>query len=281
MFDSVLKNPAAARDPFASQELADYQRQLYQSRAINENLEKENQELLQFKRQKEKLEGELLHAVSELDQLRKVKEKAEKLCSLYKRDNKILGDQVSSLQEKVRQQNPLQDDENKQEEIDTLRRQVTKLVDENKVLKASLDELLKKKDSIRIERKQYQEERLKWDQEITKLLLEKANLASELRELQSQHLALSKEDPFQIQYRFSKVSHGKEQNKDSGISGEAMRRKLSDPFHSLRQNYPSSGYCMQSLEEHQPLLQTQSIDEVIIIICNHTYLQHLVPLSIN
>ena len=263
MFDSVLKNTAAARDPFASQEPADYQRQLYQSRAINEKLEKENQELLQFKRQKEKLEGELQRALFELDQLRMDKKKTEILCSTYKRDNEILGGRVGSLQEKVRQQDPLQDDENKQEEIDTLRRQVTKLVDDNKALKASLDELLKKKDSIKIERKQYQEERLKWDQEITKLLLEKANLASELRELQSQHLALSKEDPFHIQYRFSKISHGKEQNKDSGISGEASRSH----YHSSRQCYSSSpGHHLQSSEEYQPLQRTQSIDEVTMLL---------------
>ena len=283
MFDSVLNNPAAARDPFASQEPADYQRQLYQNKAIIGKLEKENQELLQFKRQKEKLEGELQRAFSELDQLRKDKEKTEKLCSTYKKDNEILRGQFGSLQEKVRQQDPLQDDENKQEEIDTLRRQVTKLVDDNKALKASLDELLKKKDddkkmstAIKSERKQYQEERLKWDQERTKLLLVKANLEGELRELQSQRLASSKEDPVQIQHRPTKVSwsdqssrggyrdQGIEQNKDTDTSGEASRRSH---YHSSRQRYSSSpGHRMQSSEEHQPLQRTQSIDEVTMLL---------------
>ena len=276
MHQSVLNNPAAARDPITSQETADYQRQLYQSRAINEKLEKENQDLLQFKRQKDKLESELQRALFELDQLRKDKEKAENLCSTYKRDNEILGGRVGSLQEKIRQQDPLQDDENKQEEIDTLRRQVTKLVDNNKALRSSLDELLKKKDddikmstAIKSERKQYEEERLKWDQERTKLLLEKANLEGELRELQSQHLATSKEDPVPIQHRTTKVSwsdqsdrggykyRGMEQNQDTGTSGETRRKSQ---YHSSRQRYSSSS------EEHQPLQRTQSIDEVVFLL---------------
>ena len=232
MHESVLKNPAAARDPITSQETADYQRQLYQSRAINEKLEKENQELLQFKRQKDKLEGELQHALLELDQLRKDKERAEKLCSTYKRDNEILGGRVGSLQD-----------------------------DEKKMSKA-----------VKSERKQYEEERLKWGQEKTKLLLEKANLERELRELQSQHLATSKEDPVPIQHCTTKVSwsdqfdrggyryRGMEQNQDTGTSGETQRKSQ---YHSSRQHYSSSsGYYT---EEHQSLQQTQSIDEVVIL----------------
>ena len=270
-------------DPIRSQEPADYKRQIYQCRAIIEKLEKENQELLQFKRQKEKLEGELQRALRELDQLRKDKERAEKLCSTYKKDNEILKGEFGSLKEKIRQQDPLQDDENKQQEINTLRRQVTKLVDDNKALRASLDELLKKKDddkkmstAIKSERKQYQEERLKWDKERTKLLLEKANLEGELRELQSQRLASSKEDPIQIQHHPTKVAwsdqsdiggyryQGIGENKETGTSGEASRRRH---YHSSRQRYSSSsGDHMQSSEEHQPLQRTQSIDEVILLL---------------
>ena len=267
----MLQNQTPFDDPSLSQAAADLQRQLTNCRAKIQQLEKDKQEGNE----------QLRRALSEVEKLKKEKEGAESRYLAYQNDNKLLQNQLDSLK---RHNVSSLDAENFQDEIDRLRKDFQRSETDNKILRDRIQELSsenteskefkKKATNIEAERKQYQEERRRWEQEKSAILLEKAKLERELQELQGQHLStVSKEDPSKPKARPKRVwwsdaselkGAGNENggwSGDSAISGDVKKlqreRRYSSP--------PTPAYSMSASRSSKPLHQTQSSDEVSFI----------------
>ena len=271
MFTTVLQNQTGFDDTLLSQGKDDLQRQLTNCRAKIQQLEKDKQEGNE----------QLRRALSEVEKLKKEKEGAESRYFAYQKDNKLLQNQLDSLK---RHNVSSLDAENFQDEIDRLRKDCERSETNNKILRDRIQELSsenteskefkKKATNIDAERKQYREERRRWEQEKSAILLEKAKLERELQELQGQHLStVSKEDPSKPKGRPKRVwwsdaselkSAGNEDggwSGDSAISGDVKKlqreRRYSSP--------PTPVYGMSASQSSKPLHQTQSSDEVSFI----------------
>ena len=259
----MLQNQTGFNEPFLSQAPADLQRQLTCSRAKITQLEKDKQES----------NVQLRRALSEVEKLRKDKEIAENHYLVYQKDNKLLQNQLDSLK---RHNVSSHDAENFQDEIDRLKEDCQRSETDNKILQEKIQEL--SSTNIDAERKQYQEERGKWEQQFTIMLLEKAKLERELQELQGQHLSTaSKEDPSKPKGRPKRVwwSDASElrgaENEDSGSSGDSAisvdvkilqrERRYSSP--------PTPVYGMSASQSLRPLHRTQSNDEVSFTMKQH------------
>ena len=264
----MLQNQTAFDDPSLSQAAADLRRQLTNCKAKIQQLEKDKQESNEQLRQ----------ALSEVEKLKKEKELAESRYLAYQKDNKLLQNQLDSLK---RHNVSSLDAENFQDEIDRLRKDCQRSETVNKILQERIQELSSENEKLKIkatdidaERKQYREERGKWEQQNTIMLLEKAKLEKELQELQGQHLStVSKEDPSKPKARPKRVwwsdaselkGAGNENggwSGDSAISGDVKKlqreRRYSSP--------PTPVYGMSASQSSKPLHQTQSSDEVSFI----------------
>ena len=103
----------------------------------------------------------------------------------YQKDNKLLQYQLDSLK---RHSVSSHDAESFQDEIDRLRKDCQRSETDNKILRERIQELSSENEKLKIkaaniddERKQYQEERRKWEQQNTIILLEKAKLERSYR----------------------------------------------------------------------------------------------------
>ena len=272
----MLQNQTTFDDPSLSQATADLQRQLTCSRAKIQQLEKDNQESNE----------QLRRALIEVEKFKKEKERNENYYLAYQKDNKRLQNELDSLK---RHNVSSQDAENFQDEIDRLRKDCQHSETDNKILRERIQELSSENEKLKIkateidaERKQYQEERGKWEQKNTIMLLEKAKLERELQQLQGQHLStVSKEDPSKPKGQLKRVwwsnaselrGGGNENggwSGDSAISGDVKKlqreRRYSSP--------PTPVYGMSASQSLKPLHQTQSSDEVSLTVKQHdTYI---------
>ena len=268
----MLQNQTGFNDPFLSQTPADLQQQLTSSRAKIQQLEKDKQESNE----------QLKRALNEVEKLRKEKEITENRYLVYQKDNKILQNQLDSLK---RHNVSSHDAENFQDEIDRLKEDCQRSESDNKILQERIQELSSENEKLKIkatdidaERKQYKEERGKWEQQNTIMLLEKAKLERELQELQGQHLSTaSKEDPSKPKGRPKRVwwSNASELrgagNEDGGWSGDSA---ISGDVKKLQQEQrysspPTPVYGMSASQSLRPLHRTQSNDEVSLTMKQH------------
>ena len=260
-----MQNQTGFDDPSLSQAAADLQRQLTCSRAKIQQLEKDKQESNE----------QLRRALSEVEKIKKEKEVTENRYLVYQKDNKLLQNQLDSLK---RHSVSSHDAENFQDEIDRLRKECQRSETDNKNLQKKIQELSSENEKLKIkaaniddERKQYQEERGKWEQQNTIMLLEKAKLERELQELQGQHLSTtSKEDPSKPKGRPKRVwwsdaselrGAGNEEggwSGDSAISGDVKKQQQERRYSSP----PTPVYGISASQSLRPLHRTQSNDEV-------------------
>ena len=261
----MLQNETGFNDPFLSQASVDLQQQLTSSRV----------KIHQLKRDKQESNEQLRRALNEVERFRKEKEVSEDCYLSCQRDNEVLRYQIECLK---RHNVSSHYAKSFQEEIDRLRKECQHSETDNKFLQERIQELSSENEKLKIkaaniddERKQYQEERGKWEQQHTIVLLEKAKLKRELQELQGQHLSTpSKEDPSKPKGRpkrvcWSDVSElqcaGNEDggwSGDSAISGDVkilqQERRYSSP--------PTPVYGMSASQSLGPLHRTQSNNEV-------------------
>ena len=261
----MLQNETGFNDPFLSQASSDLQQQLTSSRV----------KIHQLKRDKQESNEQLRRALIEVEKFRKEKEVSEDCYLSCQRDNEVLQYKIECLK---RHNVSSHYTKSFQEEIDRLRKECQHSETDNKILQERIQELSLENKKLKIkaanfddERKQYQEERGKWEQQNTIMLLEKAKLERVLQEVQGQHLSTaSKEDPSKLKGHPKRVCWSDVYelqdagNEDSGWSGDSA---ISGDVKILQQEHrysslPTPVYGMSASQSLRPLHRTQSNDEV-------------------